>query len=201
MTPRTGRFLRENAFLVAAVLLPCLVVLFFLLSSTIPRWIVPPPAYDLLLRGSAYDQAGPRVAVEIGVRDGRVEATVRPAAPNTYPSRPTLWLFDHQTLSARQIPIELPETIADADAPKTIVVAALAGRRVLDQTRAPDGYEVRTRAGGSPGLIGDLFGMRRYDLGLSIVNRGRVIPITLATTYEYPGSAMVLGWLAGEGAR
>src|SRR6478735_3199762 len=45
------RFLRDNAFLVAAGLLPVLVVGFFLLATAIPRWTVPPPAYDLIVKG------------------------------------------------------------------------------------------------------------------------------------------------------
>ena len=46
MEQGSGRFLRENAFLAAAVCLPLLVVVFFVLASIIPRWLVAPPAYD-----------------------------------------------------------------------------------------------------------------------------------------------------------
>jgi hypothetical protein len=98
MTPDGGGFLRKNAFLVAAVSLPVVVVGFFLLSTAIPRWLVPPPAYDLLLRsGRPYEPSGPRIAVDFYVRDGRVEAVVRPVPANTYSQLPALWLFDHRS--------------------------------------------------------------------------------------------------------
>ena len=50
-----GRLVRDNAFLIAAAALPVLVVALFLLSTAIPRWTVPPPAYDVLLRTSDED--------------------------------------------------------------------------------------------------------------------------------------------------
>ena len=73
--------------------LPLAVVGFFLAASAIPRWVVPPPAYDLLLRTTGYpNQAAPRVAVDFVVRDERVEARVRalPAAAGVYPQVPKL---------------------------------------------------------------------------------------------------------------
>jgi hypothetical protein len=189
-------FLRQNAFLVAATALPVVVVGFFLAATLVPRWLVPPPAYDLLLRsGRPYDPSGARLSVEFQVRDGRVEATVRPVAANTYSQLPALWLFDHTTMTVRQVSFDLPDRMSEGEAARTIVVQALAGRRVLAQARAPDGYELKTRAYGGSGLIGDLFGMRRYDQGLSLVYRGRVVPVALPPTSEYPGPVYAVGWV------
>ena len=103
-------------------------------------------------------------------------------------------------MNVRQIPLDLPEQLAEGETSRTVAVAALAGRRVLAQTRAPDGYELRSRSHSSPGLIGDLFGMRRYDQSVSLVNRGRVVPIALPSPYEYQSPAAV-GWLPDEGSR
>jgi hypothetical protein len=104
MTPGRGRFLRDNAFLVAAVSLPLVVVGFFLISSAIPRWTVPPPAYDLLLRADGpYHQSPSRVVVDYRVRDGRVEAVVGPLPANSYGQPSTLWLFDHKTMNVSRV--------------------------------------------------------------------------------------------------
>jgi hypothetical protein len=43
-----AKSLRDNAALVAGILLPVLVVILFLLSSWIPRMLVDPPQYDFL---------------------------------------------------------------------------------------------------------------------------------------------------------
>jgi hypothetical protein len=200
MTPGSTRFLRDNAFLAAAVSLPVLVVAFFLLSAAIPRWRVPPPAYDLLVRSSTYDQAGPHVSIDFEVRDGKVQATARPVAANLSPQRSNLWLFDHKTMNARRIPVDVPD-LKEGDPAKTFVVAALAGRQVITTSNAPDGYEFRTRSDRGAGIVGDLFGMRRYDQSVAIVNRGRVVPIELPVPNEYYAPTYAVGWVLDEGQR
>ena len=110
MAEPSGRFLRDNAFLVAAVLLPVVVVGFFLLSTAIPRWTVPPPAYDLLLRSQKpYDGSRPRIAIEFEVRDGRVQVSARTSAPDAYVPPQVLLLFDHKTMSVSEVPFTAPE--------------------------------------------------------------------------------------------
>jgi hypothetical protein len=68
MASSAGRFVRDNPFLAAAVALPLVVVLFFLLSAALPRWTVP-PRYDVLLRTRAYDQIGPLISVDVVVQE------------------------------------------------------------------------------------------------------------------------------------
>lgn len=199
--PRGGRLLRDNAFLVAAFALPVAVVLLFLLASAIPRWTVPPPAYDLVLRAAGQYDPARRIRVEFAVRDGRIEAIVRPIPVDGYPQIPSLVLVEHATMKVRELRVPLPATMAEHDAPQTIVVEALAGRRVLAQAKAPDGYEfdVRTRRG--PGLVGDLFGMNRYDQAAALVNRGRVVPIVLPTAVPSQSPLDLVGWLVDGEAR
>ena len=77
-------------------------------------------------------------------------------------------------------------------------VAALAGRRVLADARAPDGYELNSRSNRGPGIVGDLFGMRSYGDRVSLVNRGRVVRISLPGDrygYGYGYGLSVLGWV------
>lgn len=198
-----GRFLRENAFLLAAVLLPLVVIGFFLVATAIPRWVVPPPAYDLLLRTTgSYDQAVPRVAVDFVVRDERVEARVRalPAGAGAYPQIPKLFLFDHKTMNVSEVPVDLPANLSEADPVATVSVTALAGRRVLAQTKAPDGYTLNTPGYNSPGLFGGLFGMGSHSEKISLVNKGRAIAIAFPSP-QYGYSVSAVGWLTNEGSR
>jgi hypothetical protein len=188
-------FIRDNVFLVAAVSLPLLVVAFFLISTMIPRWRVAPPAFDLLLRTEGvYDGAGPKITVDYAVRDGRVEATVKPLPANTYVRPAELFLFDHETMAVRPVPVELPQDVRDNDPARIIVVEALAGRKVVAQSTAPDGYQFENRVRGGAGIVGDLFGMSRYDPGANLVNKGRVISITLPIKSTYY-SIYPVGWV------
>lgn len=155
MTPAPGRTLRDNAFLVAAVLLPVLVVSFFLLATAVPRWTVPPPAYDLLVRGlRPYDQTRSKVAYDIDVRDGQVQVTIRALPTDGYAQRPALFLVDHQTLNAREIQMHLPETLPAGDPPRVIVIDAVPGRRVMAQANARDGYALEQRPYHDTGILG-----------------------------------------------
>ena len=195
----SGRFLRDNLFLVAAASLPLVVVAFFLVASIVPRWLVPPPTYDLLLRlDGSYAQSTSRFLVDFHVRDGRVEATVRPLANNMSLQPPVLFLVDHATMTAREITVDLPTSMADNDPPKTFVVEALAGRQVLAQPTAPDGYQLEQRNQGGPGLVGEVFGMNRYDRRPAIVSRGRVVTITLPERYRFLSSVQPVGWVVPE---
>ena len=72
-----ARFLRDNAFLVAAVSLPLAVVGMFLLLTAIPKWTVAPPRFDLLLQTTEYDRANSPISVELFVRDEALQARLR----------------------------------------------------------------------------------------------------------------------------
>ena len=190
-----SRFVRENAFLVAAGLLPLVVIGFFVIASAVPRWLVAPPTYDVLIRSSGtYDQARRPLAVDFSVHEGRVHAIVRALPSTGYAQVPRLLLVDHATLAVREIPIDLPDDLTEPGGPVTVPVAALAGWRVLAETRAPDGYELDTRNNRGSGLIGELFGMHRYDAKVSLVKSGRVVPISLPSReYAYP--VALVGWV------
>ena len=74
--------------------------------------------------------------------------------------------------------------------------------RVSSQTTAPDGYKLENSTSGSPGIVGDLFGIGRYRQTAAIVNRGRIIRLELPSPYQEPYQSMVyaVGWVL-EGQR
>jgi hypothetical protein len=203
MARSLSRFLRDNAFVVAAVVLPVAVAAFFVVATVIPRWTVPPPSYDLVMRTTRpYDASRPGVVVDFAVRGGRVEATLRPPTPpNVYAEPSALLLFDHNTMSVREIPLELPARMEEGEPPRTIVVEALSRRRISPQAEAPDGYALQNRTGNSPGLVGELFGMGRYRQTAALVNDGRVVQLTLPAPFRDPYQSPVyhVGWVLEEG--
>ncbi len=202
MTPERSQFLRNNAFLMAAVALPLIVAGFFIVASAIPRWTVPPPAHDLVMRvARPFDATLTRLSVDFGVRDGLVEATVQRTPPNGYSQPWALFLFDHKTMTVREIPLRLPTTLAEGEESRTIVIDSLSGYRVSSQVTAPDGYELLSRGYRGPGLVGELFGMHRYDQSAMVGNRGRVVPIHFPSEYQYQAPVYLVGWIVEEGRR
>jgi hypothetical protein len=204
MAPASSRFLRDNAFIVAAIALPVLVAAFFVMASAVPRWTVPDPAYDLVLRAAKpYDSVPSKVAVEFVVRDGRVQAVVRSVpAQQGYTQPWGLLYFDHQARAVREIPFDMPESLNEGETSRTVAIDALASLQVSSQQTAPDGYKLETSTGGSPGIVGDLFGIGRYRQNAALSNRGRVIRLELPSPYESPYQTMAyaVGWVV-EGAR
>jgi hypothetical protein len=200
MTPGGSRFLRDNAFLVAAAALPLLVVAFFLLSTALPRWTVPPPAYDLVLRADGgFDGVRTTVAVDFTVREGRIEAIARYLPAESYRQPVDLFLFDHDTMAVTRIPVDVPDRLEESDSPRTITIDALAGRRVIAEDRAPDGYHLENRSDRGPGLVGEVFGMRRYGSNVVLVNGSRVVTIGFPSDrFVYPSSVRAIGWLDEE---
>jgi len=131
---------------------------------------------------------------------GRLEATFRPAAANSYVVRSRLFLFDHTTVNAGEISVDLPENLVEDDPPRTILVEALAGRKVLTQARAPDGYQLESRSQRGPGIVGELFGMNRYSSEALLVNKGRVIQFELPPPFRIINLSPVsaVAWLVPE---
>ena len=205
------RILRDNLVLVAAVVFPAVVALLFILATAIPRWTVPGPRHDLVLRAERpYTTPPPDVSVEFTLRDGRVEAIVTPvrkpvseqpgvAAPA--PQRWGLLLFDHDAMLVREITVDITRTLPEGEA-RTIVIDTPAGR-VIPSTTAPDGYQydASERYGGT-GIVGDLFGMNGgYRRRMSVSRDGRRIELDLPAPYnETYGSIQALGWIA-DGSR
>jgi hypothetical protein len=207
-----SRFLRENAFLAAAVCLPLVVVVFFALASSIPRWMVAPPAYDLLLTANgSYSRADHRVSVEFAVHDDGLDMVITPlpTSGGTTSRRARLLLFDHATMAVGEVTVEIPEAaehLKEQDPPLTRRVAGFAGRRVLDRVRAPDGYQLENRRSRGGGIVGELFGMNRYGTEMVLISKGRVVPIRMPLAFleAYYAPTSFVGWVepaAGGGPR
>lgn len=198
-------FFRDNLVLIAGFALPAIVAVLFLLATAIPRWTVPPPQHDLVLRVEDYSQGRQAdVSVEFVVRDGRLEADVRPVPQPTNPAmgvpyvqRWKLLLFDHSAMRLREIPLDVPRNLPPGEM-RTVVVDALAGRYVTSDTVAPDGYQVTSLStGGGGGIVGEVFGMnRRYRRGIAVGKDGRSIELELPQPYrEAFGVIAPIGWI------
>jgi hypothetical protein len=194
-----ARFIRDNAFLVAAVVLPLGVVAFFLAASAIPRWTVPPPQYDLLVKAGHYAHPQPSMHVDFVVTGDGVQAQLRAVTPNAYPQHTRLFRADHATGRLHEVPVRLPDGLKADDLPRDVPVESLTGRRILTSAEAPDGYRFDTRPRRGPGVLGDIFGMRRHDAGLVLVNRGRVVTLSPPAAHEYLSPVTPLGWIVPDG--
>lgn len=179
---------RDNAFIAAAIALPVLVAVFFLAASAVPRFTVPLPAYDVVLKVVApYDSVTRTVSLDFAVRDNRIVAVMKPVAANAYGERWALLLVDHRTLSARHVPFDAPARLDDGEAERVTAVPDLAATAVSTALAAPDGYAFDARTSGSgPGLVGEIFGMRNYRQRSALTGRGRSVRVELPAPFQQP---------------
>jgi hypothetical protein len=209
--PPVKKFLRENFVLVAAFALPGAVAALFLVAMAIPRWTVPLPQHDLVLSVQRWDQSQSEVFVTFVVRDGRLEADLRPvtkpdnpALGMTYPPKWALLLFDHEAMEVRELPLDLPNSLPEGET-RTVPIDALAGRRIVPGGDAPDGYSVSSLNTGSSGggIVGEIFGMdRRYRRGVAVSKSGRTVELDLPAPHrETYGTIQAIGWIADGGQR
>ena len=185
--------LRENPMIAASILLPLVIVVFFLLATAIPKWLVDPPAHSFLFTVPDHTYSTPEIDVRYDVMEGRMRVRVFKTGV-TYRNSPRLYLFDHKKLAIREITVDLPVNKDNFEDGDEIVVAELASRTVAPERTAPDGYEVFTPGYRSGNLMTALFGgSRRRDF--SVVKSGAVIDIPLPGNNLNYYNVTFLGWL------
>lgn len=205
MADTTRGFFRDNLVLIAAFVLPAMVAVLFVVATAIPKWTVPLPQHDLVIRVEDYRQSRQAdVIVEFVARHGRLEADVRPVPPPQNPAMGTpyvqrwaLLLYDHAANRVSEIQLDLPRTVPSGET-RTVVIEALAGRYVTSDTVAPDGYQVTSLStGGSGGIVGELFGMnRRHKRGIALGKNGRTVEVELPAPYrDTYGVIAPIGWI------
>jgi hypothetical protein len=192
-------FLRKNMMIVVSIALPLLVVLFFALASILPGLYSNPPEHDLLLsfQGRATSKTS-QVRIDLSVIDGQLKAVTRPLDNTYYSNNPRLFRYHHLSGDISEISIPVPDNIAELEDGTEIPIPELAGVRVSDKLRAPDGYEFSGRRSGG-GFITEMFGGSQNRNYLRISKNGAVIRVRLPASDYWYNDARFLGWvLHGE---
>jgi hypothetical protein len=190
MKPRIGK---DNLLIIMGVSLPLLVVLLFVLATTVPKLLVAPPQHDFLFTSyvSAYPNVAP-VRVNIDVFQGRARARIY---RNQGSQITRLFLLDHGTSNLREIPISIPDQAETLENGTEIRIPELEALRLDPSLTAPDGYEFRGPGYRGGGLVPELLGMRRHRRA-TISRGGAVISLPLDLPHY---SVHFLGWVVASG--
>ena len=187
--------IRQNPMIAAGILLPLIIVAFFLLATAIPRWLVAAPEYDFVFTVPETNPNRRDVELMIDVVDNRLRA--RLFKKNDYHrGHARLYVFDHETQDVREISINIPGDVEPLEDGAEIDVPEFANRSISTSREAPDGYELLGpgyRRGGNL-MMGLFGGHRRYQL--SIHKSGAVVEIpSIGDHRNYYYSATFLGWV------
>lgn len=185
--------------IVVSITLPLLVVLFFALASLLPGLYSTPPAHDLLLsfQGRATAKTT-QIRIDLSVVDGQLKAVTRSFDNAYHDNYPRLFRYHSSTGEILEISIPLPDNISEIKDGTEIRIPELAGVRISDKLKAPDGYEFSgSRRGG--GFIMEMFGGSRNRNNVRISKNGAVIRVRLPTSDYWYNNPRFVGWvLNGE---
>jgi len=199
------KFLKDNFVLVVGLTLPILLMIGFIVFSTLPRSLTNPPQHDLVFAMPDYSgaNANPPVTVTLVVRDGVLKAqyTRVAQAPNGgYYGGAWKKLYRYQAgpQTVRELPFGLPQDVALIAQMREDTVDATKDVKLDTTLRAPDGYELQYDLNRGRGLLTDIFwSSSSYEPRL----RKGASSVRLRTgdgrTTFYTGSVEFIGWVVG----
>ncbi len=189
-----GKWIRENAALLIGILMPIIVVVFFLLASYIPRLLVDPPAYDFLFAHDyGYSNQQSRWRYEIGL-DPQKQLRVRAflTEPEKYAPRARLFRYEHATGNVREIILPSPDLEEVPESGVIVELPEFQDELIDPSVFSPDGYELLKSRRSGADFIG--FFYRGNQRGMALGKNGAVIAIPANDGYNWY-SARFLGWI------
>lgn len=170
-----NRFVHENYALLVGITLPLALMLLFFIAGRTATVTVADPQYDVVYATNYYDH--PNQIFDLRVTDNKLVINVRPDKNGDYYNMPTIYIFDHKTMTSRRIDIDFKNIVdgkvVDSD------LDDLNKKTLSTANESPDGYrfEYNSRSGHG-GLAGELFGFgRRYGNTYILKNGPRSISL------------------------
>jgi len=194
-------FIRQNPLIVASVALPLALIVIFALAGFIPKLMVAPPQYDLILADRTY--AAPNVrdyGVTILVQGDKVVARIDRNETNRSWTLSRIYRYSHQTSSVSEFEVALPEDTESLEDGDILPIIGLENARISTSIVAPDGYEYRGYERGR-GLMFEIFGAGRSNRDVSIGKDGAVVRIRYPNASGYPygyRQAEFVGWVVEQ---
>jgi hypothetical protein len=199
------KFLKDNFVLVVGLTLPILLMIGFIVFSTLPRSLSDPPQHDLIFAVPDYSVPSNNfpVTVTLIVRDGVLKAqyTRVAQAPNGgYYGGGWKKLYRYQAgpQTVRELPFGIPQDVASIAQMREDTVDATKDVQLDTTLRAPDGYQLEYDVKGGRGLLTDIFWSSsssepRLRKGASSVR----LRTGDGRTSFYAGSVEFVGWVVG----
>jgi len=199
------QFIKDNLAIVAAIALPLVLVLAFVLSTSVTNRMVPDPQYDFLIATNFY--GGTNEAFYFDVVQERFKVSysypvqVNGVYQNANISR--LWRVHVPAMTVEAISL-VPPPKADDRADGTRVPVNIPGvtdLHVVTTQPAPDGYSFQQSYDYyDSNLMRDLFGTGSRGGPVSaIVRDGRAVPIRNLEGAPYSAyNARFIGWIAKD---
>lgn len=193
-------FFKDNFVLIVGLALPVLLMVGFMVASTLPQ-SGEPPKYDLVFSTSDYrsNQSVP-VSVNLVVKKGELIAQYTKLKGDTngygYYWR-KLYLYDAKTQRVRELEFGLPKNVDQMTGTTEEPVEATKGMKLSTELKSPDGFEL-SDSYYRRGLFNEVFfGWGGSSSNTTITNGSRSVKLSPddGRTYFYSGQAQFVGWV------
>src|SRR5262245_15740685 len=138
------RFIKENLAIVAAIVLPLVLVALFALSSLVTSRVVADPQYDFLVATNFYGGQNEAFYFDVVQNQLKVSYSFPVAVNGVYQNGniPRLWRVRVPAMTVEEIALVPPARTADtADGQRIPVsITGVSDLRVLSTQPSPDGY-------------------------------------------------------------
>jgi hypothetical protein len=157
------RFIKDNFVLVVGLTLPVLLIVGFMVASSLPQVLSDPPKYDFVFSTTDYPPNANNipVSVRLVVKDGVLKAQyARTAiAPGgyAYNTWKKLYIYDAKLQKVRQLTFGFPQGMDTIQETKEETVEATRDLKLDTTLQSPDGYELAYDGYSHSGLLNDLF--------------------------------------------
>lgn len=195
-----GNFIKDNLALVAGIAVPVLLVVGFLLTSTLGKLLTAPPAHTayFIYKDNGYNRNLP-ASREIKVaEDGSIVATLTPVKQKKdgghfNAQTDIIVAYNAKNNTLTPINFEVPQGKTKGE----FTPAILKDVKLVTEATAADGYSVTYGNRGGHSFVGDIFMARGAD-GYRIRKNGAVYrlpdPVINGTIYNNRYNLRFLGW-------
>jgi hypothetical protein len=195
-------FLKENLAIVAAIVLPLLLVVLFALSGAVMNRVVADPQYDFLIATNSYGGANDAFFFDVVQNRLKISYAFPIQINGVYQNSniPRLWRVRVPAMTVEEISlVPPPRTVETKDGQRMpVAIAGVSDLRVLSSQPSPDGYTFQQSYDYYSGnLMRELFGgPSRSEQVSAIVKDGRAVPVRHLSGIPYGGyNVRFVGWI------
>lgn len=193
-------FFKDNFVLVIGLALPVVIMIAFMVMSSLPQTMEDPPKYDLIFSTPEwqYNQNAP-VSARLFVKNGTLMAqyTKNPSAQSSGTQWHKLYRYEAATKTVRELPFGYPDGADEIEKMREEPVEATKDLTLNTVTTSPDGYVLTNESTSRGGLVNELIFDFDRDRNYMKLRKG-MASVKLMTgdgTPFYYGNANFIGWV------
>jgi hypothetical protein len=193
------KFLKDNIAIVAAIILPLILALIFMVSTVFVRVTVDNPQHDFFIASNYYD-SNDNNAYTFTVVGEKLVVSYHPQVKNengyyTNTNVPRLWRVDVPGMGVEEIPLREPADKKAGD----IAIPGVTDIPVKNIQPGPDGYSFTQMSYYNGSIMSELFGASRNRSGLVLEKSGRRVALKVPPPETWSNyDTHFIGWVTEQ---